>query len=372
MARSVAYKSGQTQRHTLGDPETIPLAKARKRAQEIIAQAKLGGDPAGALRKEREAIGVAELVRTYLAHQKARMKPRSYDELRRHLEAHAKPLHRQPAAKVTQRGIVELLQALSARAPVMANRVRASLSAMFAWGMKAGLVPSNPVAATFKPADEAPRQRVLSDHELARIWSATAGDHDHDRIVRLLLLTGARREEIAGMAWTEIAANDDGTMTWTLPAERSKNSLPHEMVLPPAATRLLPPAREDADEGRRLLLFGEGKGPFSGWSRCKERLDARITEANGGKAIPPWVLHDLRRTFVTRLNDLGVEPHVIEALVNHTSGAAKAGVAGVYNRSAYTTQKRAALALWCGHVAKLVDEVPAAGSGDVVPLRRAG
>ena len=124
--------------------------------------------------------------------------------------------------------------------------------------------------------------------------------------------------------------------------------------------------------GGASCCSGRARARSQAGPAARSELDARITEANGGKAIPPWVLHDLRRTFVTRLNDLGVEPHVIEALVNHTSGAAKAGVAGVYNRSAYTTQKRAALALWCGHVAKLVDEVPAAGSGDVVPLRRAG
>ena len=265
------------------------------------------------------------------------MKPRSYVELQRHLDVHAKPLHGQPVPKVTQRAIVELLQKIAQAAPVAANRVRASLSAMFAWGMKAGLVTANPVTATFKPAEETPRERVLTNTELRLIWACTGGDHGHDRIVRLLLVTGARREEIAGMAWSEITTNPAGTATWILPGLRSKNGLAHELVLPPMVAALLPPERKGADGEVRALLFGEGDGPFSGWSRCKGRLDARLAEANakaeGAKApkpIPAWVLHDLRRTFVTRLNDLGVEPHIVEALVNHSSGAARAGVASVH------------------------------------------
>ena len=188
-------------------------------------------------------------------------------------------------------------------------------------------------------------------------------------IVRLLMLTGARREEIAGMRRSEAvgATATDGNLGAAIRAQQE-----------PSAARAGPAADgRGATAGTaprttgapRELLFGEGKGPFSGWSRCKERLDGRIAKANGGKAIPPWVLHDLRRTFVTRLNDLGVEPHVIEALVNHASGSAKAGVAGVYNRSAYASQKRAALALWCRHLAVLVGG-GASAMAAVVPLGR--
>jgi integrase len=156
------------------------------------------------------------------------------------------------------------------------------------------------------------------------------------------------------MRWSEITRRDDGTAIWVLPAERSKNRRAHELILPPMIVGMLPTPRNERDGSARELLFGEGRGPFSGWSQCKARLNKRIAQANGGKPIVSWVLHDLRRTFVTRLNDLGVEPHIIEALVNHASGRATAGVAGVYNRSAYATQKRAALELWCHHVAQTV------------------
>jgi integrase len=367
-------KAGETRKHSLGNPKTVPFSRAHREASRLIASAKLGGDPAGDARKAKNAISVRELVARYLADQKPRMKTRSYEELQRHLETHAKSLHGRRAGQVTQRDVVDLLQGLAASAPVTANRVRASLSAMFAWGMKAGLVSANPVATTFKPAQERPRERVLTDNELALIWSCTSGRADCDRIVRLLLLTGARREEIAGMEWSELSRRSDGSAMWVLPSKRSKNRLPHELVLPSMAAALLPEPRDGEDGIPRALLFGKGQGPFSGWSRCKGRLDGHVATANGGKAIPPWVLHDLRRTFVTRLNDLGVEPHVIEALVNHASGRAKAGVAGVYNRSAYAAQKREALALWCDHIARLVGDAPV-GHDDVaqnvVPPRRA-
>jgi integrase len=139
---------------------------------------------------------------------------------------------------------------------------------------------------------------------------------------------------------------------WSLPAERTKNGRAHDVPLSDAALALLPEARED-----RGLLFGRGSGPFSGWSRCKERLDARIAEASPkGKGLAPWVLHDLRRSFATGLSDLGVAPHVIEALLNHVSSSAsgKAGVAGIYNRGTYAAEKREAIEKWAAHVAALV------------------
>jgi hypothetical protein len=106
------------------------------------------------------------------------------------------------------------------------------------------------------------------------------------------------------------------------------------------------------------------------WSRHKSALDAGVARA--GHTMPAWVLHDLRRTVVTRLNDLGVEPHVIEALVNHVSGAAKRGTAGVYNKSCYAGPKAAALRLWCEHVRTLAGEAGNADPARVVTLRRAG
>ena len=126
-------------------------------------------------------------------------------------------------------------------------------------------------------------------------------------------------------------------------------------MLPPAAVVLL--AGQPAREGRDLV-FGSRAGPFSGWSKAKTELDARMLAAlkaeRGAMAVlEPWRLHDLRRTAATRMGDLGVQPHVVEAVLNHVSGS-KAGVAGIYNRAAYRDEKRAALALWADRVMELV------------------
>jgi integrase len=313
------------------------------------------------------------LVDAYLADAEGRLKPGSFLEVERHLRSHAKPLHEHAAVTVSRADVVKLLTAIvQGSGPVAANRVRSTMSAMWAWGLRSGLIDGeNPVANVPKPASEAPRDRVLTDAELALIWQATGGEQDHERIVRLLLLTGARREEIGSLDWAEI----DGAL-WTLPRVRSKNALPHEVPLGPLALAQLPP-RPTA----RALVFGEGLGGFSGWSRGKERLDGRISALmrtafleNHGRGptedevtIRPWTLHDLRRTLSTWLSETGTEPHIVEALLNHVSGAAKRGVAGVYNKAQYREPKRAAIARWEEHVRGLVG-LPRLATSNVVAL----
>ncbi len=144
------------------------------------------------------------------------------------------------------------------------------------------------------------------------------------------------------MTWAEVDL--DGA-TWRIGGERTKNSRPHEVPLAQPASQVLGVrSRRDG----RALVFGS-RGPFSGWSKAKAALDARISAARAGEVLLPWRLHDIRRTVATRLADLGVLPHVVEAILNHASGH-KAGVAGVYNRSAYAAEKQSALDLWARHV----------------------
>jgi len=255
-------KGGQLTKLTLGDPRTVPFVRAVREASRLLATIKLGGDPVGEVLRTRSAVTVGEMVTRYLAYQKPRMKPRSNQELKRHLETHAKLLHGRQASQVTQREVVELLEGIAAMAPITANRVRSSLSAMFAWGMKAGLVRVNPIAMTFKPGEEKPRERVLTDPELALIWAVTDGAADHDRIVRLLMLTGARREEIAGMRRSEITVSGDGKAAWVLPSERIKNPLPLELDLPLPVASLLPEPRRNADGEVRSSCLARVSGGF--------------------------------------------------------------------------------------------------------------
>ena len=179
---------------------------------------------------------------------------------------------------------------------------------------------------------EVARERVLSNEEIAAIWRATGTGSDYSRIVRMLLLTGCRREEIGGLRWDEIERD-----VITLGRDRTKTGAVQEVFLGPLALAQLP-ERED-----REFVFGRGRSNgagFSGWSKSKARLDAAVGFE--------WRLHDLRRTLSTRLNDAGVEPHVVEALLGHAG--ARAGIAGVYNKAAYREQKRQALEKWAGIV----------------------
>jgi integrase len=216
------------------------------------------------------------------------------------------------------------------------------------------LTEANPVIGTNRAVDEISRDRVLSDQELTAIWRACRDD-DFGRIVRLLMLTGQRREEVGGMAGAEISFPQ---ARWSIPRERTKNGRPHEVPLSSSAVEVI---RSSPLATSRDLLFGEGRGPFQGWSKAKAALDRRIDQS--GAKVAPWRLHDLRRTVATRMAELGVLPHVVEAVLNHISGH-KAGVAGTYNRALYSAEKRQALELWAEHVRTTVEDT----TTKVIPL----
>ena len=204
--------------------------------------------------------------------------------------------------------------------------------------MGEGLVDANPVIGTNR-SEEKSRDRVLSPDEFRLIWNALGSDH-FAAIMKLLALTGQRAGEVAGMRWSEI---DVEKAMWSLPSGRTKNHRPHTVPLSAAALAILTAQerRSGSDGKPRDLIFGMGEGPFSGWSNSKEALDESLTEA-AGKELPHWTPHDLRRSFATHAAGIGIQPHIIEAVLNHVSGH-RAGVAGIYNRATYEPEKRAAL-----------------------------
>ena len=187
---------------------------------------------------------------------------------------------------------------------MQADRARSTLSAMFGWCVGEGILEANPVVGTNKQSKAKSRDRVLTDDELVAVWTAAPAS-DFGRIVKLLMLTGQRRDEIADLQRAEI--EDD---VLALPAERTKNSRPHDVPLSPQALAVLD---DQPERVGREYVFGDGEGGFTGFSSAKERLD----DACG---VADWTLHDLRRTMATRMADLGVQPHVIEAILNHVSG----------------------------------------------------
>jgi integrase len=327
------YKIGPKQRRmTLGSVAKISLADAQKTARKLFGAIAEGKDPANekAVARTQASHTFAVIVSDFLQVQQAKLKPRSFIETQRFLQKHLRPLHRLSLASISRATVAAQLRMIAKEhGPVSADRARAALSKFFSWAMGEGLAQANPVIGTNKAAGESKaRDRVLTDEELATVWIG-APENDYGRIVRLLILTACRRDEIGSLRWSEI---DKETRIIVLPSDRTKNSRTHHVPLSKIALDIIEsiPRRVSRD-----FVFGEGKGGFSGWSKAKAALDAQL-------GLKPWRLHDLRRTACTRMADAGVEPHIIEAVINHVSGH-KAGVAGVYNRSTYENEKRAAL-----------------------------
>jgi integrase len=341
----------KTRRMTLGRASLISLAAARKTAAELHAEVLLGNDPAAAKSegRRRAADTVEAVLRLYLPEKRQTLALGSYVATERHLLRYAKPLHGLGVASVTRRDIANLLTAVAASSgSPSANFTRTSLLAFFKWCMQNGLAEQNPVNDT-QIREMKPRTRVLSRAELAAVWRACSDDA-YGAIVRLLILTGQRREEIGGLRFDEIG---DGIIA--LPASRAKNRRGHIIPLSPPALAIL--SSQPSGSG-----FVFGPKPFTSWSRGKSLLDAALVA--GGHKFAPWTLHDLRRSVATGMAELGVAPHVVEAVLNHVSGH-KAGVAGVYNRATYEKEKRVALATWAEHVLAAVEGRPAT----VVPMR---
>jgi integrase len=356
------YRIGHQQRRlSLGTAEAVDAAEARKRAKASFARVQLGQDPQAekieARAPKARELTLSDAVEKYLPYVARKLKAATYSGVVLHLRKHWSPLHAYELQNLERRHVAaELSQIAANSGPYGANRSRAALSALFAWAIGEGLADANPVVGTNKATEETARDRVLSDNEVGLVWRH-AGAGQYGAIVRLLLLTAQRREEVAAMQWSELRL-DEGL--WSLPASRTKNGRAHDAPLSQATIEIL---RAQREQPGRELVFGEGAGPFQGWSNAKKALDKRLQAAG---MTAPWRLHDLRRTAVTRISELGVLPHVVEAILNHISGH-KAGVAGVYNRASYAAEKRQALDLWAGHILALAEGT----ASTIVSLRRA-
>ena len=196
------------------------------------------------------------------------------------------------------------------------------------------MAAANPVINTNR-REEKTRDRVLSDAELRTVWRALEDD-DYGTIVKTLILTGSAAMKLLACRWSEI---DLTRGLIELPGERTKNSRRHDVPMAAAVRALLEARKKEAPRS----VFGRGDGPFSGWSKAKEALNKRTGP------LKHWTLHDLRRTTATGMAGIGIQPHIIEAVLNHVSGH-KGGIAGIYNRAQYAAEKVQALAQWDEHV----------------------
>jgi integrase len=391
---------GQKWRVPLGACSALSLAKARQAAAAVMGDVAKGRNPA-ADRKEATAAERAKRARNRLTlrvliedwqriHLAARRQSYADEAVRALHVAFADRLD-DAAEDLDRTAVVRALDALARRhnrkmrrGLAMVGRTAAYGRAAYAWAVKRGAVSGNPFSSLPIGKSVTKRERVLSDQELVEIWRA-ADDvaAPYNSIVRLLILTGQRRGEVAGMAWNEIA---DDLTTWTMPGARTKNGAAHAVPLSASANAIIKatlPA--DANEAKRavtelraagaLILPGE-KGAYAGWSKAKRALDKAIGEARAKATrksdpkpapIEPWSIHDLRRTAATGLQRLGVRLEVTEAVLNHISGS-RGGIAGVYQRHDWAAEKRAALDAWGAHVAAMIES--RVDAGNVVALRQ--
>ena len=339
-------RAGGTRRMLLGSAGVLSAEAARLAAKKVLAAVALGQDPQSdkADRRDRDQVSMRSMVDEYLAAKQTQLRPRTFIEAKRYLTAaYFKPLHGMPLDTITRRDIASRLVIIAReRGNPPAARARAALSSFFVWAMRMGVVESNPTIGTIKPPEGKPRERVLSDSELAAVWRACRDD-DYGRIIKLLMLTGCRRAEIGNMAWSELDDSERPT-TFTIVGARSKNGKPHTLPVMPMMREVICGVPRMAN---RDQLFGLRTYGFTGWADGKVALDQR-------SGVTGWTVHDIRRSTATRMADIGIQPWIVEQILNHQSGH-RAGPAGIYNRSRYDREVRAALALWEDHVRSITE-----------------
>jgi integrase len=306
-----------------GSPWTPDAARAE--ALRLLGQIVSGVNPA---QRQPDSVSFGAEIDRYLAQRQGNVRAETFRQLTLHLRKHSAPLHGLALSEIDRRRIAQLLaQVETGSGAVSRNRLRSSLSAFWGWLIREGLLDANPVAGT-GVADEGPsRDRVLTERELAEVWRKGS------EVIRLLILTGQRRDEIAFLHWHEV---DLARKLIVLPSERTKNKVKHELPLSRQALAILR-LRPRSEE----MVFDR-----ISWSYAKEQLDKSL------KNVAPFKLHDIRRTVATGMAELGIQPHIIEAILNHVSGH-KSGVAGIYNRAKYEGEMRSALQRWTDHLDKI-------------------
>jgi integrase len=356
--------AGKPTKLTLGPYPTLDLANARRRAQEALGDVASGKNPAAEKKAAREAqkaaSSTADRVETVAAsfidkYVKRNVGESWAREAERLLTKEINPKFGcKRLGEVKKSDIHDLLDEIVDRgAPIVANRTLAVFRRLCNWAVERGVVDASPCDKIKVPAAEESRDRVLSDDEVRLAWTAFERlGWPFGQIAQLLLLTGARRDEIASGRWSEI---DLEAKTWTIAKERSKNGVAHEIPLSDAAIAILKQLPRIGDRKDALIFSTTGLTAVSGFSRAKDAIDNVILAARGAEVGAPdrWTFHDLRRTAASGMAGLGIAPHVVEVVLNHRSGTIK-GVAAVYNRYSYATEKRQALDAWARRLEAIV------------------
>ena len=342
----------------VGSYPSLSLAQAREVARGALKMAGQGIDPIKAKESEKRKVAsiktVREAVKTFIKRH-AKQKNRSWREVERVFDVYVIPkMGDKPLPVITPGDIHDLLDPLmDAGHPYMANRLFAHTRKFFNWCAERHWISETPMKNISRPADEEARDRILENDEIKSIWiSCDTLGWPFGPYFKLLMLTGQRRNEVASMKWENLNFKDK---LWTLPKEATKAKRQHEVPLSPMAIEILEAAPRDG----KYVFSTTGKTPISGFSRAKKRCDKKIAtnqlKAAGKKKwtdkelkqnlILAWRIHDLRRTVASGMAEISIAPHVIEKVLNHSTGQIS-GVAAVYNRHTYLREKTDALNAW--------------------------
>jgi integrase len=316
--KSFFVRVGDSRRRIhLGKYPGTKLADARKAASRQV------NDPQVPIASQRFETALETYFETYI---RPNYRERTAKETERLLNKHATPLHKQ-LREITTSDCTAIFDGLMST-PSEANHLFGVLKTFFAWCEQRQLISLSPIARLSKPAKETSRDRVLTNAELKAVWNATASASQFDTIVRLCILLGQRRGEIATIEPSWIT---DGVLT--IPRHVTKNGVEHPV---PLTTRAL------------AILKQTQLGSYNSWSQPKARLDER-------SGVTDWTLHDLRRTFATIHASIGTPPHITDRLLNHLSGSRTLSpIAKIYNRYSYLKEMRTALEKYEHHLFKIV------------------
>lgn len=371
---------GKQRRMTLGSYPGTKLEEAREEARTAMKRAEIGEDAAAekiAARKPQEptADTFEALVNDYFKRD-ASKRNKAWIETKRLILVNCADWLPRPVEEITRRDVRDLVDGIVDRgSPVMANRLLSYVRRVFAWAVEREALEVNPCRGVKKPTEESARDRVLTDNEAVEVWRASHSlGYPFGPLYRLALLTAQRRGEIASARWRDIDLN---RKLWTMPREMTKGDRAHEVPLSDAvvkelealprfkASDLVFPSRTASQAAGKDGKHDAEDRAVSGWSRSKRNLDKRVMEARKAAAVkagadpegvhdlPHWTIHDLRRTAASGMARLGIAPHVVEKILNHSEGHIS-GVAAIYNRFAYDDEKRHALNAWAAHVERLL------------------
>jgi integrase len=351
---AIRYRYGKrTRKLTIGPYHIYPVKAARESAAKALRLVHEGRDPATE-RKQATADTIDSVIELFIErYSKRKHAAGTQAGVEAILRNHVLPQWRgRGVREITRRDVAELVGAMADKTPIAANRTLATVTRLFNWAQSQSIVEVSPCAGVERPTKEESRERTLSNDELKRVWLA-AGEMGgaFGSIVRLLILTGGRRSEVQKMRWSEI---DMAAKVWTLPSERSKIGLVHSVQLSDAAMDVLASIPRTGD-----YLFAGKRGAFVNMLHNKTRID-KLSGVSG------WTYHDLRRTMVSGMANLGIDIATAEKAINHKSGVFR-GIVSVYQKHHFSDEKRNAFQVWGRFVTGLVTDSPP----NVVNLRPA-